>query len=234
LVRDLNERRYHDTGDVEIASRIASYELAFRMQMAAPELLDFSKEPATIREMYGLDNPDAEVRQFASNCLLARRLVERGVRFVLMMDASWDDHTELNKKLPKRCAKIDQPTAALVKDLKQRGLLDETLLVWGGEFGRTPMVEIRKPEDADNAGRDHHPNAYSMWMAGGGIRGGQVVGRTDDLCLNIVEDPVHVHDLQATLLHCLGLDHTRLTYKHMGREFRLTDVEGNVVKKLLV
>ena len=233
LVRDLNERRYRDTGDVEIASRIASYELAFRMQMAAPELLDFSKEPATIREMYGLDNPDAEVRQFASNCLLARRLVERGVRFVLMMDASWDDHTELNKKLPKRCAKIDQPTAALVKDLKQRGLLDETLLVWGGEFGRTPMVEIRKPEDADNAGRDHHPNAYSMWMAGGGIRGGQVVGKTDDLCLNIVEDPVHVHDLQATLLHCLGFDHTRLTYKHMGREFRLTDVEGNVVKKLL-
>ena len=234
LVRDLNERRYRDSGDVEIASRIASYELAFRMQMAAPELLDFSKEPATIREMYGLDNSDPEVRQFASNCLLARRMVERGVRFILMMDASWDDHTELNKKLPKRCAKIDQPTAALVKDLKQRGLLDETLLVWGGEFGRTPMVEIRKPEDADNAGRDHHPNAYSMWMAGGGIRGGQVVGKTDDLCLNIVEDPVHVHDLQATLLHCLGFDHTRLTYKHMGREFRLTDVEGNVVKKLLV
>ncbi len=233
LVRDLNERRYRDTGDVEIASRIASYELAFRMQMSAPELLDFSKEPAAIREMYGVDDKDPEVRQFAANCLLARRLVERGVRFILMMDASWDDHTELNKKLPKRCAKIDRPTAALIRDLKQRGLLDETLLVWGGEFGRTPMVEIRKPEDADNAGRDHHPNAYSMWLAGGGIRGGQVVGKTDDLCLNIVEDPVHVHDLQATILHCLGFDHTRLTYKFMGREFRLTDVEGQVVKKLL-
>jgi hypothetical protein len=233
LLRDLNERRYRDTGDVEIASRIASYELAFRMQMSAPELLDFSKEPEAIREMYGLDAKDPEEKQYASNCLLARRLVERGVRFILMMDASWDDHTELNKKLPKRCAKIDRPTAALIKDLKQRGLLDETLLVWGGEFGRTPMVEIRRPEDADNAGRDHHPNAYSMWMAGGGLRGGQVVGKTDELCLNAVEDPVHIHDLQATLLHCLGFDHTRLTYKHMGREFRLTDVAGHVVQKLL-
>jgi arylsulfatase A-like enzyme len=233
LVRDLNERRYRDTGDVEIASRIASYEMAFRMQMSAPELLDFSKEPASIRELYGLDASDAEDRQFAANCLLARRLVERGVRFILLMDASWDDHTELNKKLPRRCAKIDRPTAALIQDLKQRGLLDETLLVWGGEFGRTPMVEIRRPEDAANAGRDHHPNAYSMWLAGGGIRGGQAVGRTDELCLNIVEDPVHIHDLQATLLHCLGLDHRRLTYKHLGREFRLTDVAGTVVKKML-
>ncbi|MBI3664845.1 MAG: DUF1501 domain-containing protein [Acidobacteria bacterium] len=233
FLRDINAAHFDSTGDVEVASRIASYELAFRMQMAAPELLDFSKEPAGIREMYGIDSDDAEVRQFASNCLLARRLVERGVRFILMMDASWDDHTELNKKLPKRCAKIDQPTAALIKDLKQRGLLDETLLVWGGEFGRTPMVEIRKPEDADNAGRDHHPNAYSMWMAGGGIKGGQVVGKTDDLCLNIVEDPIHVHDLQATLLQCLGFDHTRLTYKYMGREFRLTDVSGRVAEKLL-
>jgi len=150
-----------------------------------------------------------------------------------MMDASWDDHVELNKKLPKRCKKIDQPTAALIKDLKQRGLLDETLIVWGGEFGRTPMVEIRKPEDAENAGRDHHPNAYSMWLAGGGIKGGQVVGKTDEFCLNIVEDPVHVHDLQATMMQCLGFDHTRLTYRHMGRDFRLTDVEGNVVLKML-
>ena len=161
-------------------------------------------------------------------------MVERGVRFVLMMDASWDDHTELNKKLPKRCRKIDKPTAGLIKDLKQRGLLDDTLIVWGGEFGRTPMVEHRKPEDRANAGRDHHPNAYSMWMAGGGIKGGQVVGKTDDLCLNVVEDPVHIHDLQATLLHCLGFDHTKLTYKHMGREFRLTDVAGQVVNKLLI
>jgi uncharacterized protein (DUF1501 family) len=160
-------------------------------------------------------------------------MVERGVRFVLMMDASWDDHSELNKNLPKRCRKVDQSNAYLIQDLKQRGLLDETLIVWGGEFGRTPMVEIRRPDDADNAGRDHHPNAYSMWMAGGGLRGGQVVGKTDDLCLEVVEDPVHVHDLQATLLHLLGFDHEKLTYRHMGRDFRLTDVHGQVVKKLL-
>ena len=232
-IRDLNEERYSSTGDLEIASRISSYELAFRMQMAGPELLNFSNESKSTLEMYGVNSQDEDTRQYATNCLLARRLVERGVRFILMMDASWDDHVELNKKLPKRCRKIDQATAALIKDLKQRGLLDETLVVWGGEFGRTPMVEIRKPEDADNAGRDHHPNAYSMWMAGGGIKGGQVVGKTDDYCLNIVEDPIHVHDLQATLLQCLGFDHTRLTYKYMGREFRLTDIAGNVVKKLL-
>ena len=233
LVRGLNEKRYHDTGDLEVASRIASYELAFRMQMSAPELLDFSAEPRNIRELYDLDSGDDDTREFARNCLLARRMVERGVRFILMMDASWDDHTSLNRKIPKRCRKIDKPTAGLIKDLKNRGLLDDTLIVWGGEFGRTPMVEHRKPEDRSNAGRDHHPNAYSMWMAGGGIKGGQVVGKTDDLCLNVVEDPVHVHDLQATLLHCLGFDHTKLTYKHMGREFRLTDVSGRVVEKLL-
>ena len=233
FVREMNERHFQDTGDVEVASRIASYELAFRMQMAAPELLDFSKEPAAIREMYGLDRADPEERQFSTNCLLARRLVERGLRFILMMDASWDDHTELNAKLPKRCAKVDQPTAALLQDLKQRGLLDETLLVWGGEFGRTPLVEIRKPEEAGNAGRDHHPNAYSIWMAGGGVKGGQVFGITDELGLSVVQDPLHVHDLQATILHCLGFDHTRLTYRHMGREFRLTDVGGKVVERLL-
>ena len=233
LIRGLNERRYAETGDMEIASRIASYELAFRMQTSAPDLLDFSSEPESVRKLYDLDSDDDDTREFARNCLLARRMVERGVRFVLMMDASWDDHTELNKKIPKRCRKIDKPTAGLIKDLKSRGLLDDTLIVWGGEFGRTPMVEHRKPEDRANAGRDHHPNAYSMWMAGGGIKGGQVVGKTDDLCLNVVEDPVHIHDLQATLLHCLGFDHTKLTYKHMGREFRLTDVSGQVVNKLL-
>ena len=233
LLRDLNEEHYNDTGDMEVASRVASYELAFRMQMSAPELLDFSNEPKYIREMYDLDSEDDDTREFARNCLLARRMIERDVRFILMMDASWDDHTFLNKKIPKRCAKIDKSTAALIKDLKQRGLLDETLIVWGGEFGRTPMVEHRKPSDRANAGRDHHPNAYSMWMAGGGIQGGQVVGKTDDLCLNITEDPVHVHDLQATMLHCLGFDHAKLTYKHMGREFRLTDVSGNVIDKLL-
>ncbi len=232
-VSALNAHRYETTGDREIASRIASYELAFRMQTAAPDLIDFSNEPRAIREMYGVDSEDKEVRQFATNCLLSRRLIERGVRFVLMMDASWDHHSELNKQLPKRTAKIDKPTAALITDLKQRGLLDETLLVWGGEFGRTPLVEMRRPDDADNAGRDHHPNAFSMWAAGGGLRGGYTHGKTDELCLNVTEDPVHVHDLQATLLHLLGFDHTRLTYRHMGRDFRLTDVEGQVIKKLM-
>ncbi len=229
----LNAHRYETTGDMEVASRIASYELAFRMQTAAPDLTDFSNEPRSIREMYGVDSKDKDVRQFATNCLLARRLIERGVRFVLMMDASWDHHSELNKQLPIRCRKIDQATAALVRDLKQRGLLDETLLVWGGEFGRTPMVELRRPSDSENGGRDHHPNAFSMWAAGGGLRAGYTHGKTDDLCLNITEDPVHVHDLQATLLHCLGFDHTKLTYRHMGRDFRLTDVAGQVVRKLI-
>lgn len=232
-VNALNAHRYETTGDTEIASRISSYELAFRMQMAAPDLLDFSKEPAAIREMYGVDSDDKDLKQYASNCLLARRLVERGVRFVLMMDASWDHHGSLNKELPKRCKKIDQPTAALIKDLKQRGLLDETLLVWGGEFGRTPMVEMRRPSDVESAGRDHHPNAFSMWMAGGGFKGGYTHGKTDDLCLNVVENPVHVHDLQATILKQLGFEHTRLTYRHMGRDFRLTDIHGNFVPKLV-
>jgi hypothetical protein len=233
LVGAMNKEHYAATGDVEIASRVSAYELAFRMQMSAPDLLDFSKEPSSILEMYGVNSDDKDTKQFATNCLLARRLIERGVRFVLMMDASWDHHSELKKQLPIRCRKIDQPTAALVKDLKQRGLLDETLLVWGGEFGRTPMVELRRPNDADNAGRDHHPNAFSMWIAGGGIKRGYVHGRTDELCLNILEDGVHVHDLQATILNCLGFDHTRLTYRHMGRDFRLTDVAGKVVDKLL-
>ena len=219
------------TGDREIASRINSYELAFRMQMAGPELLDFSKESPATLEMYGVNKEPTKA--FATNCLLARRLVERGVRFVMMMHASWDDHSELNKKLKANCDITDQPAAALIKDLKQRGLLDSTLVVWGGEFGRTPMSEVRKPEEADNAGRDHHPLAYSLFLAGGGVKGGTVIGKTDELGLNIAEDKVHVHDLQATILHCLGLEHTRLTYHHMGRDFRLTDVEGNVVKKML-
>lgn len=232
-VNALNAEAQASSGDVEIASRMSSYELAFRMQMSSPELLDFSKEPASILEMYGVNSSDKDQRQFATNCLLARRLIERGVRFVLMMDASWDHHSELKKQLPIRCKKIDQPTAALIKDLKQRGLLDETLICWGGEFGRTPMVEMRRPNDAGNAGRDHHPNAYSMWLAGGGMKPGLVYGKTDDLCLNIEETPVHVHDLQATILHNLGFDHTRLTYRHMGRDFRLTDVGGTVVKNIL-
>jgi hypothetical protein len=230
-LRDLNQQHEQTTGDMEIASRINSYELAFRMQMAAPELLDFSKESPETLEMYGVNKEPT--KPYATNCLLARRLVERGVRYVMLMHASWDDHTNINKKLKKNCDITDQPVAALIKDLKQRGLLDETLVVWGGEFGRTPMCEIRNPSEADNAGRDHHPVAYSMWMAGGGIKPGQVVGKTDDLCFHIEEDPIHVHDLQATLLRTLGFDHTRLTYRYMGRDFRLTDVEGVVVKDLL-
>ena len=230
-LKDLNEEHYAQTGDLEIASRISSYELAFRMQMAGPELLDFSKESPETLEMYGVNG--GPTKQFGTNCLLARRMVERGVRFVMLTHASWDDHTDLNRKLKTHTDACDKPSAALIKDLKQRGLLDETLVVWGGEFGRTPMCEIRNPRDANNAGRDHHPLAYSLFLAGGGIKGGQVIGKTDDLCMNITEDKVHVHDLQATLLNCLGLDHTRLTYHHMGRDFRLTDVEGTVVKKML-
>ncbi|MBZ5619193.1 MAG: DUF1501 domain-containing protein [Acidobacteriia bacterium] len=231
VLKDLNEEHYTRTGDLEIASRISSYELAFRMQMAGPELLDFSKEPPDTLAMYGVE--DGPGKQFATNCLLARRMVERGVRFVMLTHASWDDHTDLNRKLKKSCDIADKPTAALIRDLKQRGLLDSTLVVWGGEFGRTPIVEIRDPRDVNNAGRDHHPLAYSLFLAGGGIKSGQVIGKTDDLCMNITEDKVHVHDLQATLLHCLGLEHTRLTYHHMGRDFRLTDVAGDVVKKML-
>jgi hypothetical protein len=230
-LKDLNQEHYSQTGDTEIASRIASYELAFRMQMAAPELLDFSKESPETLAMYGVN--EDPTRQFATNCLLARRMVERGVRFVMLNHASWDDHTDLNRKLKKNCDIADKPTAALIRDLKQRGLLDNTLVVWGGEFGRTPMVEIRNTRDVNNAGRDHHPLAYSLFLAGGGIKGGTVVGKTDPLCMSVTEDKVHVHDLQATMLHCLGLDHTRLTYHHMGRDFRLTDVAGNVVPKML-
>jgi hypothetical protein len=231
LVRDLNQERYASTGDVEIASRIAAYELAFRMQADAPELLDFSKEPAHILEMYGVGQQPTH--PFAVNCLLARRMVERGVRFVQLMHASWDDHSNLNKNLKKNTDMTDRPAAALIRDLKQRGLLDSTLVIWGGEFGRTPMVEVRRPGEEGNEGRDHHPLAFSMWLAGGGIKGGQVVGETDDLGFNIVRDKVHVHDLQATILNCLGFDHTRLTYRHSGRDFRLTDVSGQVVRKLL-
>ena len=230
-LRDLNEEHRHRTGDLEIASRIASYELAFRMQTAAPDLLNFSEEPTHILDSYGIENETT--RQYGTNCLLARRMVERGVRFVMLAHASWDDHTEINSKLKENCDKTDKPVGALLKDLKQRGLLDETLVVWGGEFGRTPMAEMRRPDDADNAGRDHHPDGYTMWLAGGGIRGGQTIGKTDDFGLSIVEDPIHINDLQATILHCLGLDHTRLTYRHMGRDFRLTDVGGKVIEQAL-
>jgi hypothetical protein len=232
LVAALNREHYAQTGDAEIASRIASYEMAFRMQMSAPELLDFSKEPAGIRAMYGVDREPT--RAYGTNCLLARRLVERGVRFVMVTHSSWDQHSELNKKLKENCEITAGPVAALIQDLKQRGLLESTIVVWGGEFGRTPLGQFRRPEELDYAGRDHHANCFTMWLAGGGIRPGVTVGKTDDLGLTITEDPVHVNDFQATLLHCLGLDHTRLTYRHLGRDFRLTDVRGEAVRKMLV
>jgi len=230
-VRRLNEKHLQETGDEEIAARVASYELAFRMQTAAPELLDFSREPASLKTAYGVDRADEQGRGYAVNCLLARRLVERGVRFVMLTHANWDFHHGIDKRIRTYCEATDQPTAALLEDLKQRGLLDSTLVIWGGEFGRTPMGE---PEiHGGEPGRDHHAACYSMWLAGGGIRGGQVVGKTDELGLTSVEDPIHVHDLQATILHCLGLKFTDLTYRHMGRDFRLTDVGGRVVPKLL-
>ena len=228
-VRWLNERRYVATGDEEIASRIASYELAFRMQSAAPDLLDLAGEsPRTLNE-YGIGQEPTH--PFALNCLLARRMVERGVRFVMLTHGDWDDHVKLDEQLANNCRMTDQPTAALLRDLKQRGLLDSTLVVWGGEFGRTPMGQVNRLDEA--AGRDHHPNAFSIWLAGGGVQGGQAVGKTDEFGLEIIEDAIHVNDLQATVLHCLGFDHERLTYEHVGRQFRLTDVEGRVVGKLL-
>jgi len=228
-VNDLNRQRLIDTGDPEVATRIASYEMAFRMQSSAPELMDLSGESQQTLDAYGADRSKPS---FANNCLLARRLVERGVRFVQLYHTDWDHHgnkgTELGGSLDTICGEVDQPAAALIKDLKQRGMLDETLVVWGGEFGRTPQGEPR-----DFLGRDHHIEAFSMWMAGGGVKPGMTLGKTDDLGYYPVEDRVHVHDLQATILHLLGLDHLRLTYRFQGREFRLTDVDGKVVEKLL-
>lgn len=231
LIRELNREQLARTGDQEIAARIASYELAFRMQASAPSLIDVSDEPEHMREMYGLNSD--ETRDYGMTCLLARRLIERGVRFVLNQHAQWDHHSNLDKGLSQKCRVTDKPVAALVKDLKQRGLLDETLVVWAGEFGRTSLAEWRNPSDPANIGRDHHADGFSVWMAGGGIKGGQTIGRTDELGLTVEDSPVHVHDLQATLLHCLGLDHERLTYRHAGRDFRLTDVGGTVVEAML-
>ena len=212
------------TGDPEIATRISSFEMAFRMQSSAPELMDVSREPKKVLEMYGaeLGKPS-----FANNCLLARRLVERGVRFVQLYHEAWDQHADLVKDITKNCQDTDQACAALIQDLKQRGMLDSTLVVWGGEFGRTPMSQ------GGNDGRDHHPNAFTMWLAGGGIKRGITLGESDELGFNAVKDKVHVHDLQATILHLLGFDHTKLTYRFQGRDFRLTDVHGEVVKELL-
>ncbi len=241
-LRTLNEQRYSSVHDPEIQSRIASYELAFRMQAAAPELIDLSDESEATLDLYGTrrsDPPGAGrgggknvYASFATNCLLARRLVERGVRYVNLYHASWDHHSNLDKELTFNCGMADQPIAALLADLKQRGLLDETLVVWGSEFGRTPLGENRGGRAA-NTGRDHHPYAFSIWLAGGGVKGGQVIGRTDDVGWHAVEDRVHVNDFHATLLHLFGLDHTELTYRFQGRDFRLTDVGGRLVESLL-
>jgi Protein of unknown function (DUF1501) len=233
LTNDLNRLRYAATGDPEIETRVASYEMAYRMQSSVPELTDISGEPPAIREMYGVEPGRVS---FANNCLLARRLVERGVRFVQLYHRGWDTHgasvgTDIATRVPELCLETDRAATALVKDLKQRGLLESTLVLWGGEFGRTPMNEARGGSRL--MGRDHHPRAFTMWMAGGGVRRGITIGRTDDLGYNVVEDPVEVHDLHATILHLMGLDHTKLTYKFQGREFRLTDVSGELVTKLL-
>lgn len=228
-LRGLNEQNLERTGDREIAARIASYELAFRLQASAPGLLDFSDEAQATLDEYGVESEPTGA--YGANCLMARRMVERGVRVVMLVHASWDDHTNLDEGLKKNCDMTDKPVAALLGDLKRRGLLDETLVVWGGEFGRTSLGQLKHV--GDKVGRDHHPNGYSLWMAGGGVQGGQVRGKTDDLGLNVAEDPVHVHDLQATILHMMGLDHERLTYRHMGRDFRLTDVSGQVVRSIL-
>ncbi len=228
-LRRLNEENFELTGDRQIASRIASYELGFRMQTSAPDLLDFSDESQATLDNYGVEQKPTNA--YGANCLLARRLVERGVRVVSLIHASWDDHTNLDEGLKENCDITGRPVAALIKDLKERGLLDETIVVWGGEFGRTSLGQLKHV--GDTVGRDHHTDGFSMWLAGGGIKGGQVIGKTDDLALKAVEDPVHIHDLQATILHAMGLDHERLTYRHMGRDFRLTDVAGNVVSKML-
>ncbi|HKP11658.1 MAG TPA: DUF1501 domain-containing protein [Blastocatellia bacterium] len=223
-VRRLNQMRLDAVGDPEIATRINSFEMAFRMQDAAPELMDISKEPPSVLELYGAEPGKSS---FANNCLLARRLVERGVRFVQLFHEAWDQHGALVKDLKKNCQDTDQACAALIKDLKQRGMLDDTLVIWGGEFGRTPMMQ------AGDDGGDHHPNAFTMWLAGGGIKQGITIGETDELGFNVVKDKVHVHDLHATILRLLGFDHTQLTYRFQGRDFRLTDVHGSVVEGLL-
>ena len=226
---EFNQERYDTVGDPEIQSRIAQYEMAYRMQTSVPELTDISDESEKTLEMYG-----PEVKKpgtFAANCLLARRLAERGVRFTQVFIRQWDQHGNLPNDIRRQCGIIDQPCAALIQDLKQRGMLDDTLVVWGGEFGRT--IYCQGGLTKTNYGRDHHPRCFTKWMAGGGIRPGIVYGETDDFSYNVTEKPVHIHDLNATMLHCLGINHERLTFKHQGRDFRLTDVHGTVVKDIL-
>jgi Protein of unknown function (DUF1501) len=223
-INKLNRMRMDVMGDPEIATRINSFEMAFRMQKVAPEVMDISKEPKHILDMYGAEPGKSS---FANTALLARRLVERGVRFVQIHHESWDQHGSLVKDIKQNCLDTDQASAALIQDLKQRGMLKDTLVIWGGEFGRTPMVQ------GGNDGRDHHPNAFTMWLAGGGVKPGITLGATDELGFNVTEDRVHVHDLHATILHLLGFDHEKLTYRFQGRDFRLTDVHGVLVDKLL-
>lgn len=225
----MNAERFEAVGDPEIQSRIAQYEMAYRMQTSVPELMDLSDEPESVTEMYGPDVKKAGT--FAANCLLARRMAEKGVRFTQIFIRQWDQHGNLPKDITRQCGIIDQPSAALIKDLKQRGMLDDTLVIWGGEFGRTVYCQGKLTRE--NYGRDHHPRCFTKWMAGGGVKPGIVYGETDDFSYNVTKDPVHIHDLNATVLHCLGVDHERLTYRHQGRDFRLTDVHGKVVNDIL-
>ena len=227
-IQDLNRLELGAVGDPEIATRINAYEMAYRMQTSVPDLMDISKEPESVLQMYGAEPGKAS---FANNCLLARRLAERDVRYVQLYHRDWDHHGNLPNEIKRQCSLTDRASAALVTDLKQRGLLNSTLVIWGGEFGRTAYSQGKI--SPDNFGRDHHPRCFSVWMAGGGVKGGQVIGKTDDFGYNIVEDGVHTHDFQATILHLMGVDHTKLTYRYQGRDFRLTDVTGKVVEKLL-
>ena len=230
-VQQLNQAQLAEVGDPEIATRISQYEMAFRMQTSVPELMDISRESKATLELYGAEPGKAS---FANNCLLARRLVERGVRMVQLYDADWDHHSDLATRLPRKCKDVDQGMAALVLDLKQRGLLDDTLVIWGGEFGRTPMAQTDSGTGATTKpGRDHHKEAFTMWLAGGGVKRGISYGKTDDLGYNVIENPLHVHDLNATVLHLLGMNHERLTHRYQGRDFRLTDVHGKVATGLL-
>jgi hypothetical protein len=225
----LNQLQYESIGDPETAARIRQYEMAYRMQTSVPELMDVAGEPKWVFDLYG---PEARTPgTYAANCLLARRLAERDVRFIQLYHRGWDQHENLPADIRLQCRDTDRASAALILDLKQRGLLEDTLVIWGGEFGRT--VYCQGPLTETNYGRDHHPRCFTIWMAGGGIKAGFTIGETDDYSYNILRDPVHVHDLQATLLHCLGIDHERLTYPHQGRDFRLTDVHGRVVNAIL-
>jgi len=228
-IEKLNTQEAKQFQDPEIATRIGQYEMAYRMQASVPDLMDLSKEKPETFERYGPES--RKPGTFAANCLLARRLAERGVRFIQLFHRGWDQHGSLPSQIRSQCKDTDQPSAALLMDLKERGMLDDTLVIWGGEFGRT--VYCQGELKRDNYGRDHHGRCFSLWLAGGGVKGGQAIGETDDYGYNIVADPIHIHDLNATVLHLLGVEHTRLTYRYQGRDFRLTDVEGTVVKKLL-